>query len=201
MIGCAAIRHSDVLFSIPPEIRKAIESEIENGDRSAVGERLKKRGLSIDWEDVYTVLRHYGHALGDMYEDIRTIEVGLHRLIRQGLEQKFGASESGWWRKGVPLKVRMKCVDRREEDDSNDWLEPYCYTDLIDLSAILESNWSVLCDSLPKQLRNQKRPLLKDLSRLNEIRRNVMHPVRGGVPNEEAFKFSWDLRQTLGFLE
>ena len=95
------------------------------------------------------VLRHYDHALGDMYEDIRTIEVGLHKLIRRGLEEKFGSSESGWWREGVPLGVRKKCVERREEDDSKEWPQPYCYTDLIDLKTILDSNWGVLCDCLP----------------------------------------------------
>ena len=52
---------------------------------------------------------------GVMYDDIRTIEIGLHGLVREALEAEYG--EDHWWRKGVSLPIRQKCVARREEDN------------------------------------------------------------------------------------
>jgi Helix-turn-helix domain len=204
MVGRNKIRRSDILFSIPIEIRAAIVAALkENRSKNpgAVAGRLARRGVIVDEDDVVTVLL-YGdarYALGDMYEDLCHIEIGLHRLIRAGLEGQFGPGESGWWRKGVRLNIRRKCQERREEDEAIDLPEPYCYTDLIDLREILKDNWADLADFLPKEMRTQKRELLADLVRLNEIRRVVMHPVRNTTPSEADFEFVRTLRRRLNF--
>ena len=79
------------------------------------------------------------HALGDMYDDIRTIEAKLHHVIRGSLEERFGKPESGWWR-AIPVTIRTKCQTRREEDTEPS-AEPYLYTDLVDLTEIADKQW------------------------------------------------------------
>lgn len=101
MIGRGVIRRSDVLFSVPVELRRAISEKLSDGrsqSLSAIVSRLHRMGFGID-EDYVIVVKRYGsarHALGEMYEDIRTIEVELHKGIRQALEMKFGPNEAGW---------------------------------------------------------------------------------------------------------
>jgi hypothetical protein len=195
---------SDILFSLPCETRTAIVAALkENRSKNpaAVVGRLARHGVTVNEDDVITVLQ-YGdarYALGDMYEDLYHIEVGLHRLIRTGLEGRFGGGEAGWWRQGVRLNIRRKCQERREEDEAMDLPEPYCYTDLIDLREILKDNWADLADFLPKVVRTQKKEILADLIRLNEIRRAVMHPVRNTTPLEADFEFVRTLRRHLNF--
>ena len=204
MVGRGQIRRSDILFSIPSETRTAIAAALKE-DRSknpsAVVGRLARRGVTVE-EDAVVTVAQYGdarYALGDMYEDLYHIEVGLHRLIRSGLKAQFGPGEAGWWRKGVPLNIRRKCQERREEDEGNELPEPYCYTDLIDLREILKNNWAGLADFLHKEMRTQKKELLGDLVHLNEIRRAVMHPVRNTTLVETDFEFVRTLRRRMNF--
>jgi len=79
------------------------------------------------------------HALGDMYEDIRRIELRAHERIREALIGSYGDGEAGWWRQGVPERVRVKCQERRERD-VDEPCDPFCYSDLLDLDAILEDH-------------------------------------------------------------
>jgi hypothetical protein len=169
-VGEGLLRRSDIYFSVPRERRKS--------DRTL--------------ENWYTDPRH---ALGDMYEDIRCIEVSVHRRIREGLVQGYGDGETGWWRQGIPERVRVKCQERREKD-VDEPCDPYCYSDLLDLDAILQDEWTLLKDLFPDYKANRKQ-LSKDLKRLNRIRNKVMHPVRGLVPGEEDFDFVRRLQRSL----
>lgn len=168
-VGEGLLRRSDIYFSIPPERRRS--------------DSTMKQWYSGPQ-----------HALGDMYEDIRRIEIALHATIREALVRKYGDDEAGWWRQGVPVSVRSKCQDRRERDE-DDPCEAFCYSDLLHLDAILESEWSLLKDLLPDYSANRKQ-LSKDLRRLNRIRNKVMHPVRGRVPGEEDFDFVRGLQRS-----
>lgn len=175
MVGEGRLRRSDILLSIPASRRHK---------PSNIDDRL--------------VVERYGSPaklLGDIYEDVRFIEVTLHSLIRRILEDKFGKSEEGWWRQGVPESVRKSCVVRREED-SDPAADPYCYTDLIDTRQIIEKRWNLLQSELLRQV-SDKRQLMDDLLRLNQIRRMVMHPVRRGVPSEDDFDFLRAFRRRL----
>jgi hypothetical protein len=175
MVGEGVIRRSDIYFSLSEEERKNPAA----------------------WEHAEIVER-YGNArdaLGDMYEELRDIETSLHGRIRDVLVERHGPEESGWWRRGVPINVRKKCVERREED-LQPISDPYCYTDLLDLRAILDSNWTEL-NSVVGTYGSDKPKLLRDLVRLNEIRRTVMHPIRGGVPVEDDFSFLRSMREAL----
>jgi hypothetical protein len=204
MVGEGKLRRSDILFSVPPEKREAIARAMAEGcPRGAwnIHKALEKSGVKDVTQDEVLVVLSYGdagHALGDMYEDIRTIEVGLHRFIQEVLEREFGRGESGWWRQGIPAEIRKACQARRE-DDPQPADAAYCYTDLIDLRTVLEKQWSTLSKSLPGGVACDRKALLADLLRLNHIRRMVMHPVRGGVPSEQDFEFLRGLKQRLGF--
>jgi len=204
LVGRGQLRRSDILFSVPAEVRQPILDKVSDGRSqsiSAVMGRLERSGLVVDEDDILIVQKYSdaAHALGEIYEDIRTIEVGLHNLIRIALEEDFGSEEAGWWRQGIPRDIRVKCQQRREEEETDPAPEPYCYTDLIDLRAILDKQWPILSRHLPNQATGDKKMLLSDLMRLNQIRRMVMHPVRGGVPSEYDFEFLRSLKHTLGF--
>jgi len=193
LVGRGDLRRSDILFSVPREIRQAFI--VLPGEDPRV---VTRPGINIDPEDVQTVLK-YGdarHALGDMYEDIRTIETYLHGVIRQTLLDEYEANELGWWRQGVPETIRKSCVIRQEEDPEP-VPDPYCYTDLMDLWYILDKQWTILSKVLPDKMTANKQDLRRKLVRLNTIRRNVMHPVRGVVPSEDDFEFVHDLKGTL----
>jgi hypothetical protein len=155
--------------------------------------------MPVELSDIETVLR-YGTtsgALGEMYEDLRAIEVGLHRSVRSSLEAEYGRGELGWWRKGVPDAIRASCQTKREQDD-DPVLEPYNYTDLMELRDIIVKNWEVVRRKLPEDVGADRKQLGTDLARLNGLRRNVMHPVRNVIPTEEDFRFVHGLRRRLG---
>ena len=204
LVGRGQLRRSDIFFSVPSQQRHPIMERLSDGhsqNLSAVMARLERRGVNADPDDVAVIQRYWGahHALGEMYEDIRTVEMGLHSLIRQAMQDEFGLDESGWWRLGIPKTIRQKCQGRREDDDLGPVVEPYCYTDLIDLREILKQQWGTLSRYLPKQVARDKGILLDGLMRLNQIRRLVMHPVRGGRPSEDDFEFVHSLKERLGF--
>lgn len=193
LVGRGSLRRSDIFFSIPKKVRANI---LKTLDEEALPEPqyisgvMNKKGLYVDPEDVMVVIE-YGdarHARGDMYEDITTIETHLHGLIRSALEEEYGKGESRWWRKGIEIGVRKACQGRREDDDEP-VKDPYCYTEFIDLWKILDTQWNVLCKSLPRKVAANKPALKADMIRLNGIRNRVMHPVKGVVPSEEDFEF------------
>lgn len=168
-IGERLIRRSDVYFSVSPD-RRNLDATMRRW-----------------WEDAI-------HALGDMYEDLRRIEITVHQKISKTLIQQYGKGESGWWRKGVPERVRIKCQERREQDPDEP-CDPFCYSDLLDLAAIFENQWTLLKNLFPEYAENRKQ-LLKDLRQLNCLRNKVMHPVRGLVPDEQDFDFIRGLQRS-----
>jgi len=199
LVGRGDLRRSDIFFSVPKEIRNAIPISLCIG-RTIEGcvNLLKKLNISADLEDIIVVIK-YGdsrHALGDMYEDIRAIETYLHGVIGQALLDEYEGSEMGWWRQGIPESVRKSCVLRQEED-SEPVSDPYCYTDLLDLWQIMDKRWTVFIKVLPDEMTKSKQDLRRKLVRLNTIRRNVMHPVRGVIPSEEDFEFIREFKEQL----
>ena len=151
----------------------------------------------MDDIEVVLIYKDERFAYGDMYEDIRSIETNLHRLVREALEEEHG--RDNWWRRGVPQSIRVRCATRREEDDEP-VDEPYAYTDLLDLSKITEKEWKPIRLKLPKEVAANRTLFVAHLEKLNRIRRLVMHPVRGPSPSEEDFQFVHNLKRELGFM-
>ena len=194
MIGEGELRRSDVAFALPRDLRVAIEQAIEKSNSLSswvIARELKARGHNASRVDIGVYLR-YRRArvvLGDMYELLRTVEVRLHKFIKEAFIAEFG--EENWWRSGVPDNIRAECAALREKDpEPAD--EPYSYTHLISLREILDKRWSVLNKYIPERLLNQKKDLLERLIKLNRIRNSVMHPVRNPVLTEEDFEFVRD---------
>ena len=161
-VGEGLLRRSDIYFLVPRD------------------RRCSDRTLRLWYSDP-------SHALGDMYEDLRRVEITLHEKIRQVLIGRYGEGEAGWWRQGIPEGVRVKCQERRERD-RDEPCEPFSYSDLLDLDAVLVDQWALLKDLFPDYTADRKQ-LSKDLRQLSRIRNKVMHPVRGVVPDEDDFDF------------
>lgn len=130
------------------------------------------------------------------YELVTWVEERLHMFIGRRLQQAFGEEETKWWHQGVPQPIRKKCADRREEDPNRRPL--YNYTDLIDLKDIMDKNWRHFENDFRK-VKGQvmsKKEFLDGLVRLNEIRKSVMHPVRG-VLTEADLAFAHQMREVV----
>ena len=198
-VGQGRIRRSDILFSIDPAARHAMEEAITDSGSTAapkVRRLLARKGVALSAADlnVYLGLRDARVDLGDMYEFIREIELRLHEYVRVTLIAEFGEAE--WWRKGVPLPVREDCAVMNERD-SEPVQSLYCYTTVMNLRHILDKEWPRLSRNLPGQFRGDKQEFLASLTRLNRIRNIVMHPVKGVLLKEEDFDFVRNLRRLL----
>jgi predicted transcriptional regulator len=202
-IGEGELRRSDIAFSMPRELRIAIEEAIQqtgSTSSSVISRQLRTKGVNTNRLDigVYIQYRRARVVLGDMYELLRSVEVRLHTFVKQAFILEFG--EEQWWRSGVPDSIRAECAALLEKDPEPA-SEPYCYTHVISLREILDKRWSVLSKYMPAHLLNQKKELLERLLRLNRIRNSVMHPVRNSVISEEDFEFVRDLESDLADLQ
>ena len=132
----------------------------------------------------------------ETYEQVAFIEERLHLFVRQRLKQVFGKEEKQWWAQGIPLLIRQKCAQRREEDPKR---KPhYNYTDLIDLKEILDKNWKHFESDFErvKEKAGGKKDFLTSLVSLNEVRKTVMHIVRGPI-TEEDLQFARHIRDII----
>lgn len=201
-VGEGDLRRSDIVFSIDSRLRHAIEDIIRDKEKASmrvIVNELHQRGIEANRLDVriYVRYRRARVVLGDLYELVRNIEVRLHRFIKESFIQEFG--EEGWWRGGIPDRIRADCAAVRERDQ-----EPaedaYCYTTLINLREILDKQWTVLAPRLPKKIQSDKKEFLEALKRLNGIRNAVMHPVRNDRFTDDDFEFVRSLEHQLGEL-
>jgi hypothetical protein len=199
LVGRGVIRRSDIYFSVDSETRRAITTEFQDFGKSIRDfiEALRRRREHGKADDAEVVL-YYADArtaFGDMYQDLRTVEVTLHSLIKATLNTNAGRQD--WWAKFVTAEVRKEC-ERRRSSDQKPAEHAYAYTDLLHLRRIVKDNWSIVAAALPERARN-KELFLSDLQQLNRIRRAVMHPVRGAAPVEEDFDFVRGLKRRLDF--
>lgn len=185
-IGEGSLRLSDLYFSWPPEKREILNKA--GRGKYPDNRLLSANRLTRDDLELFLSLSNPHVFAGDLYEYVSVAEVAIHRLVRARLEREFGLDEDGWWRKGIPSNIRVKCVSRREEDD-DPCEEPYAYTTLVDLVAVISKNWSLLEREVPKEYRANRKQLESDMVRLNGIRNSVMHPVKERKWSEDDFVF------------
>jgi hypothetical protein len=151
--------------------------------------------LEIEEVELYLLCFQKAFKAGEIYEALCEIERTLHAKIRMILIDTFGPQpETGWWRKGVPLSVRLDCVKRLEEDDECLNSIPYNYTTLINLKRIIEDNAGLFENRMPsnaaaKREKADIKLILRKLTKLNKIRDRMMHPVGATPPNEDDFFF------------
>ena len=74
-------------------------------------------------------------------DSLYLFENNVREIIRNLLEINHG---TGWWREGVPQKVRAKCASRREEGlDEEKEVDLLLFADFYDYRVIIESNKNI----------------------------------------------------------
>lgn len=197
IIGEGRIRQSDLLFILA---RKYVsEANFLDGLSGKSPEELRRKlktmleieAIPRDWDldelVVYVSYRNRRVYVGDMYVFLTELERTLHEQIKLILTREYGEADTGWWRQGVPVGVRRECAAARESDGDFS-AHAYCYTTIMDLKDILDMKKALFQSRLPKSIVNMKL-LFSELTRLNGIRNQVMHPVREKPPTEEDFAF------------
>jgi len=135
----------------------------------------------IRYLDRSTPVTPDGNALCDRIEQHLWLAI---RCVLMGV-----ASEDDWWTKYVPLSIRQKCANRREEEENK---YPSCgYLDLPDLESILSKNWNIFlplfkdCDAPPR-----KADALNWIGQVNsKYRRMAAHPLKRAIA---GFRYSND---------
>ena len=147
LVGRGRIRRSDIYFSISSEQRRSVLADFEESrlTRASFISDLRKRGHHDRADEAEVVLEYCDArtAFGDMYQDLRSVELALHDVVRRALES-VGAS---WWQM-VPPSVRSEC-ERRRAQDHEPAEHPFNYTDLSDLREIIMGQWSLVAPKLP----------------------------------------------------
>src|SRR5262249_15145230 len=71
------------------------------------------------------------------YQLCKQIENALFDLLQSAL----GSAFDEWWYERVPLPIRQKCAQRREEERGR--FPNQAYLDLTDLKQVIEHNWKI----------------------------------------------------------
>lgn len=201
LVGEGRIRRTDIYYTIPKEIRELV---VENYDERkkkfieyeriyrSLYQTIRKRIKDAKKIDIQFAILYYSSRIemGDLYEDLRNIELFLNNLVKETLLKKYNDEnkEDEWWYKGVPEDIRKECVIRRETDNFNR-TNAWNYVDLIHLKKILEKRWQLFEMKFKKDIRKEKNKFFSNFTKLNSIRNSVMHPSRNDKITENDFEF------------
>ncbi|MCH8817751.1 MAG: hypothetical protein IIC92_08495 [Chloroflexi bacterium] len=117
-----------------------------------------------------------------------TVERRLWGHVKKRLIDEYGSDDTEWWRQGVNPNIRKKCNERMEDCDYRE--DPYCYTDLVDFSTILNKQWTLFEEDFRalKPSYVQKKEFLSDFVRFNELR-HLVHGSRHTSPTDDDLEF------------
>jgi DNA sulfur modification protein DndB len=110
------------------------------------------------------------------------LQLTIHDAAIALLRNLFGRDEGGWWRKGVPEKVRTEVAARRETNPEGGAYDKFF--ELLDYRSIASANWDSFGPYFAfggKGKENQ----LAWFGKLSAIRNRIAHPERGTVSEEE----------------
>jgi len=115
------------------------------------------------------------------------IEPGIDKFIINSLKSEY---EDNWWKDGIPLGVRKKCQDRKEEDNPNgkasEFLDMTDYASIISYKSSYKSNWEFFGDYFtPPGATGKKDKKLSWITDFNSIRKKYSHPQREPVTLSE----------------
>ena len=108
-------------------------------------------------------------------EIVDRIETTLQSVVLDELKRECGPDESQWWTVGVPKNVRLKVMQRYEEEDGKRGGRE-CYFDLIDYRTIAVENWPVFEGILGFGKSGSKEKRTAWMAFVNEKRKIVAHP-------------------------
>jgi hypothetical protein len=203
-IGSGQLTRTQAMFTIPKEVRAAVDESISQLGSGANEQQVVKATRCRDWsDDIRAYLRLKGNfdawlvALVDLYRSIAFLEVMLHAFVRESLRFLYGRN---WWTGGVPESVRKDCRNSQESDPEQ-IEDPFLYTNFIHLKQILDRNWGDFQKVVPSAVAHDKNGLLSRLVRLNHVRNRVMHPIKQQLPTEDDFAFVVECMNFLNLYE
>lgn len=92
--------------------------------------------------------------MANVYPIIYVFENSVRELVQKIMESKYGKD---WWDKNsIPSKIKEKVIIRKKDENKNKWhgkrgAHEIFYTDIEELTSIIENNWNDFKDFLPKQ--------------------------------------------------
>lgn len=123
-------------------------------------------------------------------EEARTkvmeIQKRLFDYVIGELKVAYGTTGKAWWLEGVPMKIRVDCTKRWEENNREGDEEGLLYlTHYVDICI---QNWQLVKDvvSLGAKDKEDKRRNTKWITELNAIRNRVAHPERGALGRKQV---------------
>lgn len=210
------IRRSDIFNCFPDAVRENAHWILSS--RPTINLKVLKAFPELenleDEEIAFISLLYQSRFLwSDMYELVSELERTLHSRVRNYLTRMFRRPTDAWWRKGIPLTIRQSCLCRHEEDEfaeeiSDIYVTAFGYTTFIELSKIILRNWSSFEKCLPNTIttkgglynpdgQNLKPKLERDLTQLNWVRNQIMHPIRGESLDLSDYHFVRRMHQLL----
>jgi DNA sulfur modification protein DndB len=111
------------------------------------------------------------------------LQLTIHDASMTLLRSLFGDDESGWWRKGVPEKVRTEVAARRETNPEGGAYDQFF--ELLDYRSIAWANWDSFNPYFAFGSGKGKENQLAWFSKLSALRNRIAHPERGTVSEEE----------------
>ncbi|MCG2717567.1 MAG: tetratricopeptide repeat protein [Nanoarchaeota archaeon] len=159
------------LIKAESELKKALEINPTLEGANVYLEEIKLRKSKVEFpETVEEVEKLTENIVLSNHALVEWFETNLRDFIKKILEKEYGEE---WWDESVPLKVRKKCVGRKEEAQKEEKKTPKLYfADFYDYAEIISNTGN-------KGIFN---PYFKDIKKwrhaLNElevIRNGVMH--------------------------
>ncbi len=111
------------------------------------------------------------------------LQLTIHDTAMTLLRGLFGDDESGWWRKGVPEKVRTEVAARREVNPEGGAYDQFF--ELLDYRSIASANWETFDPYFGFGNGKGKENRLAWFGKLSAIRNRIAHPERGTVSEDE----------------
>jgi hypothetical protein len=142
--------------------------------------------VSFNYDNCYIYVKYSEKLKGDFYSYIALIETIYHRLIKEILLDAYDSNQTiynrddlyNWWRKGIPVEIRVKLVEAFERD-TEPASSPYCYTNFIVMADVIKKNWNLFEKYLPNDEKSNKKAYLDKFVTLNRYRNIIMHPIKG----------------------
>lgn len=103
---------------------------------------------------ITTQIASDAQKMANIYPIIYVFENSIRNLIQKVMESKYG---SDWWNKAkISSKIKGKVKIRKKDEDRNRWhgkrgAHEIFYTDIDELTSIMETNWNDFKKYLPKQ--------------------------------------------------
>ncbi|MCZ7385118.1 MAG: DGQHR domain-containing protein [Candidatus Methanoperedens sp.] len=119
------------------------------------------------------------------YDMVSKIETDIMNYVINRLKSEFGTDLTQWWHKGVSEKIRSPAILRAQ--NAGEYYHPERFVDLIDWSEIIYQNSILFGEifTIKAKQNDGKKKKLSWFGEINEIRKIVAHPPRGGISDAQ----------------